>query len=158
MKSTNNISIGNSGEYFVAAELERRGFTAAVPMSNTKDFDVLAINTTTHRQVALQIKTNRTKSKSWMLTKKSENVTGENIYYIFVCLNDMDAPEYYIVESHIVAESLQKGYEAWLSSPGKNNKQHNETSMRKFEFDSLGVNNIFNLKSENYKSKWDKLK
>ena len=34
-------SIGNSGEYFVAAELERRGFTAAVPMSNTKDFDIL---------------------------------------------------------------------------------------------------------------------
>lgn len=39
----NNISTGNCGEYFVAAELERRGFTAAVPMSNTKDFDILAI-------------------------------------------------------------------------------------------------------------------
>ena len=37
----NTVSIGNSGEYFVAAELERRGFTAAVPVSNTKDFDIL---------------------------------------------------------------------------------------------------------------------
>ena len=35
----NTISIGNAGEYFVAGELERRGFTCAVPMSNTKDFD-----------------------------------------------------------------------------------------------------------------------
>ena len=33
----NTVSIGNSGEYFVAAELERRGFTAAVPMSNTNE-------------------------------------------------------------------------------------------------------------------------
>ena len=37
----NTVSIGNCGEYFVAAELERNGFTAAVPMSNTKSFYVL---------------------------------------------------------------------------------------------------------------------
>ena len=49
----NTVSIGNSGEYFVAAELERRGFTAAVPMSNTKDFDILAINRETQRQIAI---------------------------------------------------------------------------------------------------------
>ena len=50
IKESNNISIGNSGEYFVAAELERRGYTAAVPMSNTKDFDILAINRATYKQ------------------------------------------------------------------------------------------------------------
>ncbi len=48
-----NISTGNCGEYFVAAELERRGFTAAVPMSNTKDFDILAINRETNKQIAI---------------------------------------------------------------------------------------------------------
>ena len=40
----NNVSTGNAGEYFVAGELERRGFTCAVPMSNTKDFDILITN------------------------------------------------------------------------------------------------------------------
>ena len=40
----NNVNIGNSGEYFVAGELERRGFSVAVPMSNTKEFDILTIN------------------------------------------------------------------------------------------------------------------
>lgn len=158
MKDINNISIGNSGEYFVAAELERRGFTAAVPMSNTKDFDILAIHRETHRQVALQVKTNRSKSKSWILTKKCENLTGDNIYYIFISLNNLEEPKYYIVESKIVAESMQKGYEMWLSAPGQNNKKHKETTMRKFEFDTFGTSNIFNLHSEDYKSKWDKLK
>ena len=33
----NKISIGNAGEYFVAGELERRGFTVALPMSNVKE-------------------------------------------------------------------------------------------------------------------------
>ena len=37
-----NINIGNCGEYYVAAELERRGFTIAVPMSNVDNFYILA--------------------------------------------------------------------------------------------------------------------
>ena len=43
MGNDTNVNIGNSGEYFVAGELERRGYTVAVPMSNVKDFDILAI-------------------------------------------------------------------------------------------------------------------
>ena len=34
MGNDTNVNIGNSGEYFVAGELERRGYTVAVPMSN----------------------------------------------------------------------------------------------------------------------------
>ena len=33
--NNNTISIGNAGEYFIAGELEKRGYTVAVPMSNT---------------------------------------------------------------------------------------------------------------------------
>ena len=38
MENDTNVNIGNYGEYFVAGELERRGYTVAVPMSNVKDF------------------------------------------------------------------------------------------------------------------------
>lgn len=150
-------SIGNSGEYFVAAELERRGFTVAVPMSNTKDFDILAINRETNRQVALQVKTNRGKGKYWLLNKKSEELKGDNIYYVLLCLNELEQPEYYIVESELIADSMQKGYQQWLQEEGKKEKRH-ETTMRKFAFDVLGVNNVLELKSYDYKDKWEKLK
>ena len=70
MKKTDCISIGNCGEYFVAAELERNGFTAAVPMSNTASFDVLAINRSNNRQIALQVKTNHTKQKRGLCHKR----------------------------------------------------------------------------------------
>lgn len=49
MSKKNSISVGNSGEYFVAGELERRGLTVAVPMSNVKDFDILAINRSNYK-------------------------------------------------------------------------------------------------------------
>lgn len=98
-----NISTGNCGEYFVAAELERRGFTAAVPMSNTKDFDILAINRETNKQIAIQVKTTRFKKKSWTLSKKNEEIVDDNVFYFFVALNELENPEYHIVPSYIVA-------------------------------------------------------
>lgn len=47
MPNDTNVNIGNAGE------LERRGFTVAVPMSNVKDFDILAINRTTYIEICL---------------------------------------------------------------------------------------------------------
>ena len=68
MGNDTNVNIGNAGEYFVAGELERRGFTVAVPISNVKDFDLLAINRTTFEQFAIQVKT-----IGYILTNKEIN-------------------------------------------------------------------------------------
>lgn len=71
----NTISIGNAGEYFVAGELERRGFTVAVPMSNVKDFDILAISRINpEKQYAVQVKTTGGRSPKWVLSKKAETL------------------------------------------------------------------------------------
>ena len=153
----NSISIGNSGEYFVAAELERRGFTAAVPMSNTKDFDILAINRETQRQIAIQVKTNRGNEKQWILNKKSEELQGDNIYYVLISLNELEYPEYYIVESKLVAENVTEGHKLWLQTDGKNGR-HQETPMRKFAFNSSKYENFLCLNAEDFKDRWDKLK
>ena len=81
----NNVSTGNSGEYFVAGELERRGFTCAVPMSNTKDFDILAINRTNFNQYAIQVKTTSFKQKNWALNKKNEDLfNSKQIYSLLI--------------------------------------------------------------------------
>ena len=83
----NNISTGNAGEYFVAGELERHGFTVAVPMSNTKDFDILAIDRETYKQFAIQVKTTGYKQKVWTLSAKNEDLVGDSIIYFFVGLS-----------------------------------------------------------------------
>ena len=129
----NNISIGNCGEYFVAAELERRGFTAAVPMSNTKDFDILIINRETNKQIAIQVKTTRFKQKSWTLNEKNEKIIDDNVFYFFVALNELENPEYHIVPSFIVAKTIKESHQKWLDTPGRNGQKHNDNAMRKFE-------------------------
>lgn len=106
----NNVSTGNAGEYFVAGELERRGFTWAVPMSNTKDFDILIINRENNKQYAIQVKTTIHKKKSWMLSKKSEELYADNIFYIFVSLNELETPEFHVVPSKVVAEKIKEAH------------------------------------------------
>lgn len=83
MPNDTNVNIGNAGEYFVAGELERRGFTVAVPMSNVKDFDLLAIHRETQEQFAIQVKTTGYQQKKWTLNQKNEKLIGEHIVYVF---------------------------------------------------------------------------
>ena len=129
----NNISIGNAGEYFVAGELERHGYTVAVPMSNTKDFDILAINRETYKQFAIQVKTTSYKQKSWTLSEKNEKLVGDNIIYFFVSLNELDIPEYHIVPSKIVADAIKTEHSIWLDTPGKDGQKHKDNTIRKFQ-------------------------
>lgn len=143
----NNISTGNSGEYFVAGELERRGFTCAVPMSNTKDFDILIINRENNNQYAIQVKTTSYKQKKWTLSKKNEDLVGDNIFYVFVSLNELETPEYHIVPSSVVAKSVKDGHQLWLDTPGKQGQKHNDNNIRNF-YD----------KEDIYLNRWDLLK
>ena len=141
MGKKDSISVGNAGEYFVAGELERRGLTVAVPMSNVKDFDILAINRTNYKQFAVQVKTTGAKTKRWMMSKKNEELVGENIIYVLVSLNELDMPEYHIVPSKILAPKIKEDYKIWLDTPGHNGQPHNDTSMRVFsDFDDQYLN------------------
>lgn len=144
----NNISTGNAGEYFVAGELERKGFTCAVPMSNTKAFDILAISRKTNNQYAIQVKTTRGKKKEWTLGEKNETLIADNIIYVFVTLNEQAFPEYHIVPSKVVAERIKKDHKEWAEKLGKDGTPHDSKfSMRKFR----------DLNDE-YRNSWDILK
>lgn len=147
MKNT-KINIGNCGEYFVAAELERRGFTVAVPMSNTPSFDILAINNNDYnKQYAIQVKTTQGNKPSWVLSAKSEYIFGNNIYYIFVVLNDREQPDYYIVPSEVVANTVKEGHKNWLNAPGRHEQPHVDKPVRKFSLSN----------DSEYKNAWEKI-
>ena len=140
----NSVSIGNSGEYFVAGELERRGFTVALPMSNVKDFDILAINRQSYEQFAIQVKTIIHKKKSWPMGKKNEDLIGDNIIYVLVSLNGLSEPEYHIVPSKVVADRIREDHRRWLETPGAKGQPHKDNDIR-----------IFSDEDDTYLDRWD---
>lgn len=146
-----NSSIGIAGEYFVAAELTRRGYVASLTGKNTKDIDILASNKDGSKTVAIQVKTsNNVKSNKWVMTANVEKVFSDNLFYVLVNMNEGQMPSYYIIPSTVVANKMHTEYQLWLETPGKNGQKHNATSIRKFTFDS-------EYEMSKYKDAWDLL-
>lgn len=141
-----NIQAGISGEYFVAAELSRRGFTCSVTLKNTKGIDILVSNIDCSKMVGVQVKTKQNfgKRQSWLLNEKDEQVMQNNIIYVFVNLDTLGPPSYYIVPSEIVAKYIAESHVHYLKTPGQKGKKHKDTSMRAFVADD-----------DEYHNKWD---
>lgn len=125
-----NQLIGSAGEYFVAGELSRHGLVAALTMSGTRAFDILAINEYTRQQFTIQVKTTQYKKTTWMLSEKDEALRGKNAFYVFVRLNGTALPDYYVVPADDVARYISERHQAWLNAPGK---EHKPNSIREFQ-------------------------
>src|SRR5438132_9120599 len=99
---------GVAGEYFVAAELSRRGYIASLTLRNTRGIDILASNPDATKSVGIQVKTNQRPTRVWILNKKAEETRGdelaENLFFIFVSLPEAGLPSYHIVPREGVGE------------------------------------------------------
>lgn len=127
------VLTGVAGEYFVAAELSRRGYIASISLRNTRGIDILATNQDGSRSITIQCKTNQTTARKWLLNEKSENFVSENHFYVFVALGkSTDRPRYHVVPSRVVAERTKKGHKKWLDTPGRKGQKHRDTPMRQF--------------------------
>jgi hypothetical protein len=136
MKRLNPILVGIAGEYFVAAELSRRGYVASITLRNTRGIDLLAANADATRSVGIQVKTRQDAGTEWVLSKKAEDAPdadlADNLFYVFVSLNRGEAPSYHIVPRIVVAEHTRNGHARWLATPGKRGQAHGDSAVRKF--------------------------
>jgi hypothetical protein len=124
---------GVAGEYFVAAELSRRGLVASISLRNTRGIDIQVSDSLAASSVTIQCKTSRANKKNWILRDTSEKYHSKTHFYIFVTLGDiLTSPEYHIVPSKIVADYIRKSHKAWMKRLGKNGQPHKDSSMRRF--------------------------
>lgn len=118
-----------AGEYFVAAELYRRGFSVGMTIGNAKAIDMFANKDDI--TISIQVKAIRNKkSVGWpMMKDKVEN----GIIYIFINLNDQSTPDYYICTGKEAREKVK-------------------------QYTTRGIIDLTTLKSEEYKDRWDKVR
>ncbi len=140
--------IGVAGEYFVMAELTRRGYVASLTSKNTKAIDLLVSDKNGKQLAAIQVKTcDNAKQQKWKMSNSVEKNDSSNLYYVFVNMNGGAEPSYYIVPSRYVAYRIHQDYEEWFNAPGKNGHVRRETTMRVFEF-------VDEEEREQYKDAW----
>ncbi len=126
--SPNNT--GLSGEYFVAAELYRRGWSVGMTIGNAKSVDLFAEKS--DKRIAIQVKAiYKRKNVGWPIMKDKVRT---DCFYIFVNLNadKMEHPDYFICTSK-EAKSKVKQYE------------------------TRGIIELTTLNTKDFKNNWKKL-
>ena len=130
MAEIQRSSTGLSGEYFVAAELLRRGYSVGITMGNAKAIDILAEKD--GNQFIIQVKAIfKKKNVGWPMMADKVN---ESIFYVFVNLNGdkMTEPDYFIATG-IEAKQKVKQYT------------------------TRGIIDLSTLNNDDFKNRWDKI-
>jgi hypothetical protein len=118
-----------AGEYFVAAELYKRGYSVAMTLGNAKAIDLFAEKKL--RTVNVQVKAIRVrKNVGWPITKAK---IFSKIVYVFVCLNDEARPPTYFIATA------------------------QEVRPRIREYATRAILNYGSLNSTQFRDRWDKV-
>ena len=67
-----NHNIGNAGEFYVLAQLAKRGYIAGKTDDGQTLIDIIAPDPETLRAVNIQVKTTKDKTADWLMSKKNE--------------------------------------------------------------------------------------
>ena len=105
-KLLHKSNTGISAEFFVAAELARRGFNVTLTFGNTKSIDLIIEKE--GRLIPVQVKgIQRIKSICWNISM--DKLDPKNILYILVNLNadSLEQPEYFILTENEVREHFK---------------------------------------------------
>jgi hypothetical protein len=138
---------GTAGEYFVAAELSRRGHIASISLKNTCGVDVLVTNDLASHSVTIQCKTTRSNRRYWMLDKKCEKFFSDNHFYVFVVLGEpLHRPEFHVVPSKFVAEYTTERHREYHLKPKLDGTPRQDNSLR-----------IFTDEEKKFLEKWELL-
>ncbi len=121
-RGASNQQVGRAGEYFVVAELNKRGAYAVAFAGNMPKIDIIAGNSDESRTVYIQVKTKRG-GKTWhssilgsrpMLPK-----SGELNFCVFVDLGNFDEhPRFWIVPDWWIKDDIFKSHQDYLKKHG----------------------------------------
>jgi len=147
--SSNNL-VGTAGEYFVCAELCRRGFLALLTPKNNPLFDVIASTQDGSKTVSIQVKTRSIQNKQgWKLGKDitvKKNDSG--LFVVLVNLEEDGLPEFYIYEYDALADVVSKNYSAYLAKPKRDGSKRKDVGFRWHD------TNLFSDDDQSRKNNW----
>src|SRR2546428_8604216 len=109
---------GNAGEFFVLAELTRRGWTAALTARNNRAYDILAKRGDAFAAVRVKTKTSITTVFQWNAKAGGEIFLELSVQREFCTLVDVPEndshPTYYVVPTTVIDKWLRDDFNAWV--------------------------------------------
>lgn len=132
-RGANNQQVGRAGEYFVVAELNKRGAFAVPFAGNMPKIDVIACNRDESRTIYIQVKTKRggrTWHSSIVGSQPMLPNSDESNFWAFVDLGALDGhPKIWIVPDWWIKNDIFEAHQEYLrkhggTRPGNPNSTH----------------------------------
>jgi hypothetical protein len=133
-----------AGEFFVAAELTRRGVMASVTYGNAKKADVVAISRQQSFAIVIEVKT--TDKEEWVLGSKIPEASDD--LWILVQVPDSQPPRYFVATAAELHDAVMRRHEAYLA---KYRAKHNK------EYPGNGVETVKMSEAKDFEAKWEKV-
>jgi hypothetical protein len=136
-KSSNNL-VGVTGEYYVCAELGKRGILALLTPKNNPLFDIVAVTPNAKRTITIQVKTmSEGNMQGWKLgTDICVRKNNDLLYTILVRLSCKE-PEFYIYEYDVLSEIVECLYSKYLLQPKRDGGQRKDIAFRWFNLNEF---------------------
>ena len=148
-KKSNNLT-GVTGEYYVCAELGKRGILALLTPKNNPLFDIVAVSPDASRTVTIQVKTmSERNNQGWKLGM--DICTRKNNPLLFTVLVNLTGSqiEYYVYEYDILSERVEKSYSDYLIKPKRDGGSRKDIAFRWFDLKQ------FTTDDHSRKNNWD---
>lgn len=135
IKAGEGTLIGNAGEYYVAAELLKRGVVAALAPRNAPSFDILA--TKTGKTIRIRVKTKSGEYTDWQWVVKKDgtifrDLSSEGDFTVLVNLTrETKDLEFYVVPTTVLNDWLERDFNEWVQAPGKNGRPRNPNNKKR---------------------------
>ena len=121
IKRGRSQQIGSAGQFYVAAELSRRGAHAAIYLGNMPNMDLVASNVDQSRTVSIQVKTRR--SGTWHANNRDaeprKRNPKEDRFWVFVDMLNLKDPDYYIVPEWWLKNNMYEVCIAYAKKKGR---------------------------------------
>jgi hypothetical protein len=130
-KDINTSLVGTTGEYYVCAELGRKGILALLTPKNNPLFDIVAISKDAQRTIAIQVKTKgEGNNQGWRFGKDFDNPKNNpSLFVVLVNLAD-GKTEFYIYEYDTLLKRVQNLYKSYLEQPKRNGEKRKDVDFR----------------------------
>lgn len=146
-KKVSSVLTGVAGEYFVAAELSRRGAIATITAKNTPHFDVIATDLQGKRSASIQVKATAKNIGGLPIGNKPLDVSpSDNSFYVFAYFGREDQPQYWIVPQALANKKIEKAWSSWVNQ----NPETRKTAPRTFRWSWLIEDVLFTPFKDNW--------
>lgn len=112
-------SLNLAGEFYVAAELNRRGIFASVTYGAAKNADILAFDQQSRQTAVIEVKTTASPNKKWLTGQHSidKNSIDPQLFWVLVLApskeDTLSAPRFFVFTSQELVEKVSAAHAAY---------------------------------------------